>query len=390
MITSPTPAPQGAPHIALVAGEVSGDILGAGLIEALKYRYPNATFSGIAGPLMQAQGCQALFEMNELAVMGIVEVLGKLPRILQIRRQLLSHYQDNPPDIFVGIDAPDFNLTVEDKLHQKGIKTIHYVSPSVWAWKQKRVFKIKRACNLLLAFLPFEKAFYDRFDVPCEFVGHTMADAIELETPKLPARQALGIEAVSGPLLALLPGSRKAEVELLSPVFLQAAKQLHQQVPGLQLVVPLVNAERRAQFESILAEVAPELPITLVDGQARTVMASADLILLASGTAALEAMLVNRPMVVGYKVKPFTYWIAKRMVKTKFVSLPNLLADAPLVAECLQDECTPERLCTELLKLLSPQANEVTKQFTELHRQIRCDADQKAAEAVSRVMQHGI
>jgi lipid-A-disaccharide synthase len=387
--SGPLNAPEKALHIALVAGEVSGDILGAGLIKSLKVRYPNATFSGIAGPLMQEQGCEALFDMNELAVMGIVEVLGKLGRILSIRRQLLVHYQSNPPDIFIGIDAPDFNLTVEDKLHQAGIKTVHYVSPSVWAWKQKRVFKIKRACDLLLAFLPFEKAFYDRFDVPCEFVGHTMADAIDLDTPQAPAREALGI-AAGGPVLAILPGSRKAEVELLTPTFLAAAQLVADKTPGLRLVVPLVNAERRAQFEAILADVAPKLDVLLVDGQARAVMACADLILLASGTAALEAMLVNRPMVVGYKVKPLTYWIAKRLVKTKYVSLPNLLADAPLVAECLQDECTPERLSHELLSLLASDVQGLRDQFTQLHRSIRCGADHKAALAVARVLEHGI
>ncbi|MFM2482449.1 lipid-A-disaccharide synthase [Celerinatantimonas sp. YJH-8] len=373
-------------HIALVAGEVSGDILGAGLIKQLRQLYPHAQFSGIAGPLMQAQGCEAIFDMDELSVMGIVEVLEKLPRILKVRRQLLQQLSARPPDVFIGIDAPDFNLGVEDKLHRQGIKTVHYVSPSVWAWKQKRVFKIKRACNLLLAFLPFEKAFYDKFDVPCEFVGHTMADAIDLDVAKTPARQQLAIEP-KGPLLAMLPGSRKAEVELLSEPFIGAVNLLSKSIPDLEVIVPLVNAKRRAQFEALLSQYHCQVPVHLVDGQARAVMAASDAILLASGTAALEAMLVNRPMVVGYRLKPLTYWLAKRLVKTPYVSLPNLLAGEPLVRECIQDECTPEVLAKALKPLLTDEQSVLLTRFKALHQQIRCGADKRAAAAIQKVIE---
>lgn len=372
--------------IALVAGEVSGDILGAGLIKELKKIYPDAHFCGIAGSQMQAIGCEAFFDMEELAVMGIVEVLEKLPRILNVRRQLIKRLKALNPDVFIGIDAPDFNLGVEDKLHTAGIKTVHYVSPSVWAWKQKRVFKIKRACDLLLAFLPFEKAFYEHFDVPCEFVGHTMADAIDLDVAKEPARQALEINP-QGPLLAILPGSRKAEIELLSIPFLQAVQELSTKIDSLEVIVPMVSSARRAQFESLLQSQRVNLPIRIVDGNARQVMAASDVILLASGTAALEAMLVNRPMVVGYKLKPFTYWIAKRLVKTDYISLPNLLAEEPLVKECIQDECNAKVLSEALYPLLVNDQSALRARFRQLHEQIRCQADHKAAMAIKRVIE---
>jgi len=379
-------------RIGIIAGEVSGDILGAGLIRALRRQYENIQIEGIAGPRMVTEGANALFDMEELAVMGFAEVISRLPRILSVRRQIVNHFLANPPDLFVGIDAPDFNLGVELKLKQAGIPTIHYVSPSVWAWKQKRIFKIANATNLVLAFLPFEKAFYDRFHVPCRFVGHTLADAIPLHSSKMEARRTLGVPE-QGRYLALLPGSRHAEVELLTPVFLEAARRLREQLPELQLLVPMVNVRRRQQFEQLQALHGTELPVHITDGQAREVMAASDAILLASGTAALEAMLVKRPMVVGYKLKSLTWWIAKRMVKTPYVSLPNLLADAPLVPELLQDACTGERLADALLPLLSEPQTALLETFGRLHRQIRCDADNQAAAAVLQLIDernHGI
>nr|WP_314420975.1 lipid-A-disaccharide synthase [uncultured Erwinia sp.] len=369
--------------IALVAGETSGDILGAGLIRALKEKHPDARFVGVAGPLMQAEGCEAWYEMEELAVMGIVEVLGRLRRILHIRRDLTARFTELKPDVFVGIDAPDFNITLEERLKQRGIRTIHYVSPSVWAWRQKRVFKIGRATDLVLAFLPFEKAFYDRFNVPCRFIGHTMADAMPIEPDKLAARQELGI-APDALCLALLPGSRNAEVEMLSADFLRTAMLLRQKYPQLEVVVPLVNPRRREQFEKIKAEIAPDLTMHLLDGKGRIAMVASDAALLASGTAALECMLAKCPMVVGYRMKPFTFWLAKRLVKTDYVSLPNLLAGRELVKELLQDECEPQKLAAALEPLLfnGEARQQLLATFAELHHQIRWNADEQAAAAV--------
>ncbi len=374
--------------IALVAGETSGDILGAGLIRALKARHPDARFVGVAGPLMQAEGCEAWYEMEELAVMGIVEVLGRLRRLLHIRADLTRRFTELQPDVFVGIDAPDFNLTLEGNLKKQGIRTIHYVSPSVWAWRQKRVFKIGRATDLVLAFLPFEKAFYDRFNVPCRFIGHTMADAMPLDPDKNAARATLGISP-EVKCLALLPGSRGAEVEMLSADFLRTAQLLRQRFPDLEIVVPLVNARRREQFEKIKAEIAPELTVHLLDGMGREAMVASDAALLASGTAALECMLAKCPMVVGYRMKPFTFWLAKRLVKTDYVSLPNLLAGRELVKELLQEECEPVALAAALEPLLADgaQSHLMHDTFRVLHEQIRCNADVQAADAVLELAQ---
>jgi lipid-A-disaccharide synthase len=369
--------------IALVAGETSGDILGAGLIRALKAKHPDTRFVGVAGPRMQAEGCEAWYEMEELAVMGIVEVLGRLPRLIKIGGDLTRRFTALKPDVFVGIDAPDFNITLEGRLKRQGIRTIHYVSPSVWAWRQKRVFKIGRNTNMVLAFLPFEKAFYDRFNVPCRFIGHTMADAMPLQPDKQAARRTLGI-AEDAHCLALLPGSRGAEVEMLSADFLRTAQILRQTWPDLEIVVPLVNAKRREQFEQIKAQVAPELTMHLLDGHGREAMVASDAALLASGTAALECMLAKCPMVVGYRMKPVTFWLAERLVKTDYVSLPNLLAGRELVKELLQDECQPEKLAAALKPLLMPGETRkaLLDTFTELHQQIRWNADEQAAQAV--------
>ncbi len=369
--------------IGLIAGETSGDILGAGLIRALKAKVPNVRFVGVAGPLMQSEGCEAWYEMEELAVMGVVEVLERLPRLLKIRKDLTTRFTELKPDVFVGIDAPDFNITLEGRLKQRGIRTIHYVSPSVWAWRQKRVFKIGKATDMVLAFLPFEKVFYDKFNVPCRFIGHTMADAMPLQPNKAAARELLGIspEAVC---LALLPGSRHSEVEMLSADFLKTAQLLQRRIPNLHIFVPLVNAKRREQFERIKQEVAPELNVHLVDGKAREIMIASDAALLASGTAALECMLAKCPMVVGYRMKPLTFWLAKRLVKTPYVSLPNLLSGEELVKELLQEKCQPQKLADELLPLLQGSEKvEILKQtFLRLHESIRCNADEQAAQAV--------
>lgn len=384
------------PTIAIIAGEVSGDILGAGLIHALKARYPHAKFIGIGGERMIAEGFETLFDMEELSVMGLVEVLKHLPRLLNIRRSIIEQLSALKPDIFIGIDAPDFNLDVELKLKQQGIKTIHYVSPSVWAWRQKRVYKIAAATNLVLAFLPFEKAFYDRFNVPCRFIGHTMADAIPLKPNRDDACQLLNLDPAQR-YVAMLVGSRGSEVEFLSEPFLQTAQLLHQRYPDVKFLVPLINQKRRQQFEQIKQRVAPELDMILLDGNARAAMITAEATLLASGTAALEAMLCKSPMVVGYRMKPFTYFLAKRLVKTKYVSLPNLLADEMLVPELIQEDCNPTNLAEKLTLYLSEDKSAVQnrhvllQRFAELHQRIQCNADQQAAQAVIDLLEssHG-
>ncbi len=369
--------------IGIVAGELSGDILGAGLIHALREHYPNARFIGIAGPKMMAAGCETLFDMEELAVMGLVEVLGRLPRLLKIRKQLVEQFIANKPDIYIGIDAPDFNLRVEKPLKAAGIKTVQYVSPSVWAWRQKRIFKIAEATNLVLSLLPFEKAFYDKHEVPCTFVGHTLADEIPLDVDVSAARAQLGLKD-SDTVLALLPGSRGSEVSQLSETYLLTAKALADKIPNLKILVPLVNEKRKAQFQAIQAQVAPELRTILLDGQSSLAMTVATAVLLASGTATLEAMLYKKPMVVGYKLKPLSYWVFNTFFtfNIKHFSLPNLLADEALVEEFLQQDCNPDALTDALLPLLKGDNSALIQRFYDIHQNIRRDASKQAAQAV--------
>ncbi|EGR2496075.1 lipid-A-disaccharide synthase [Vibrio cholerae] len=373
-------------RIGIVVGELSGDTLGEGFIKAIRARYPDAEFVGIGGPKMNALGCQSLFDMEELAVMGLVEVLGRLPRLLKVKAELVKYFTSNPPDVFVGIDAPDFNLRLELSLKQAGIKTVHYVSPSVWAWRQNRIHGIAAATHLVLAFLPFEKAFYDKFNVPCEFIGHTLADSIPLVSDKLAARQLLGLDEQRR-WLAVLPGSRGSEMKMLAEPFIATCQKLQARYPDLGFVVALVNAKRRAQFEQAWQQVAPELNFVLVDDTARNVITAADAVMLASGTVALECMLLKRPMVVGYRVNAFTAFLAKRLLKTPYVSLPNILAGEELVKELLQEHCTVDNLYHEVSRLLESDNQALMDKFTEMHQWIRKDADQQAAQAVLHLIQ---
>ncbi|RBM89829.1 lipid-A-disaccharide synthase [Vibrio paracholerae] len=373
-------------RIGIVVGELSGDTLGEGFIKAIRARYPDAEFVGIGGPKMNALGCQSLFDMEELAVMGLVEVLGRLPRLLKVKAELVKYFTANPPDVFVGIDAPDFNLRLELSLKQAGIKTVHYVSPSVWAWRQNRIHGIAAATHLVLAFLPFEKAFYDKFNVPCEFIGHTLADSIPLASDKLAARQLLGLDEQRR-WLAVLPGSRGSEMKMLAEPFIATCQKLQARYPDLGFVVALVNAKRRAQFEQAWQQVAPELNFVLVDDTARNVITAADAVMLASGTVALECMLLKRPMVVGYRVNAFTAFWAKRLLKTPYVSLPNILAGEELVKELLQEHCTVDNLYHEVSRLLESDNQALMDKFTEMHQWIRKDADQQAAQAVLNLIQ---
>lgn len=364
-------------RIALVAGEASGDILGAGLMRALKARHPAVEFIGVGGPLMQAEGLSPYFPMERLSVMGLVEVLGRLRELLARRKKLVADLIAAKPDVFIGIDAPDFNLNIELKLRQAGIKTVHYVSPSVWAWRQKRVLKIREGCDLMLTLFPFEARFYEEKGVPVRFVGHTLADAIPLEADRAAARAELGLP--DGPLVALMPGSRGGEVGRLGALFLDTAQRLRALRPGVRFVMPCASAQRRAQLEELLA--GRDLPLTLLDGQSHLALAACDAVLIASGTATLEALLYKRPMVVAYRLAPLTFWILKRMVKSPYISLPNLLAQRLLVPELLQDDATVEALAQTLSPLIEG-GEEQTRGFDEIHRTLRLDASNQAADAV--------
>lgn len=367
-------------RVAIIVGEHSGDILAAGVMKAMLEQRSDIQFFGIGGPRMQALGFDAWFDMEELAVMGLVEVLGRLPRLLSVRKQLLARLLADPPDLVLGVDAPDFNLPVEHRLKQAGLTTVHYVSPSVWAWRQKRIHKIAAATDLVLALLPFEKAFYDKHQVPCRFVGHTLADQMPLVPEKAAARQALGLS--DAPLLALMPGSRSNEIKLLAPEFLQAARRLKMQQPELQIVCAMVTEQKAVIFEQLHQQHAADLELTVVIGQSRQLLCAADAVFIASGTATLEAMLAKCPMVVAYKMNALTYQLAKRLVKIDYFSLPNLLANAPLVPELLQAEVTADNLVQAMLPLLNEQGDALRQQFTELHQQLACNASQQAAEAL--------
>ncbi len=364
-------------RIALVAGEASGDILGAGLMRALKAQHPAVEFIGVGGPLMQAEGLASYFPMERLSVMGLVEVLGRLRELLARRKLLIQTLIEEKPDVFIGIDAPDFTLNIELKLRQAGIKTVHYVSPSVWAWRQKRVLKIREGCDLMLTLLPFEARFYEEQGVPVRFVGHTLADTIPLQADRAAARAELGLP--DGPLVALMPGSRGGEVGRLASLFFDAAERLQALKPGVRFVLPCASPQRRAQIETLL--VGRNLPLTLLDGQSHLALAACDAVLIASGTATLEALLYKRPMVVAYRLAPLTFWILKRMVKSPYISLPNLLAQRLLVPELLQDDATPEALAQTLLPLIDG-GEEQTRGFDDIHRTLRRDASNQAADAV--------
>ncbi|HXR00181.1 MAG TPA: lipid-A-disaccharide synthase [Pseudomonas sp.] len=364
-------------RIALVAGEASGDILGSGLMRAIKVHHPDAQFIGVGGPLMEAEGMQSYFPMERLSVMGLVEVLGRLKELLARRKLLIQTLIDEKPDVFIGIDAPDFTLNIELKLRQAGIKTVHYVSPSVWAWRQKRVLKIRQGCDLMLTLLPFEARFYEEKGVPVRFVGHPLADTIPLDADRVGARAELGLG--EGPVVALMPGSRGGEVGRLGALFFDAAERLLALRPEVRFVLPCASPQRRAQIELLLE--GRKLPLTLLDGRSHVALAACDAVLIASGTATLEALLYKRPMVVAYRLAPLTYWILKRMVKSPYVSLPNLLAQRLLVPELLQDAATAQALADTLLPLLDNGA-EQTAGFDAIHRTLRRDASNQAADAV--------
>ncbi|QBY05541.1 lipid-A-disaccharide synthase [Thalassotalea sp. HSM 43] len=374
-----------APVFAIIVGEHSGDTLGAGLMQSLLNRFPDAKFVGIGGPKMEKLGFESLFAMEELAVMGIVEVLGRLRRLLQVRKELVQYFVNNRPDVFIGIDAPDFNLGLELRLKQQGIKTVHYVSPSVWAWREKRIFKIDKATDMVLSLLPFEKEFYDKHQVACTFVGHPLADQIPMHSSRSDARAELGLDQ-QATYLAIMPGSRGSELNMLLADFLDTARILKAKYPELKFVAPVINDIREQQFNEIWQQHAPELDISVVVNQTDTVMASANCLLTASGTVTLEGALIKRPMVVAYKFNWLTAIIGRIMVKLEWFSLPNLLAKKSLLPELLQEQVTPDNLAKEVEPLLFEEQQTLIDEFTHIHQTLKQNASEKAADAVVALM----
>jgi len=374
-------------RVYLVAGELSGDILGAGLMRELKARHPDVEFRGIGGPRMQAEGMESRFPLETLAVMGLVEVLKHLPELIRVRRTLKAEALAWQPDIMLGIDAPDFNLGLERQLREAGMTTAHYVSPSVWAWRQGRVKGIAKSVDGMLTLLPFEAAFYREHRVPVAFVGHPLADEMPLQNDRVATRQALEL-APDSHVLALLPGSRANEIRFLGDTFLNAAEQLCQRHPTLQVVIPAATSDRCREISALLTKYPLLMERTaLLDGQAREAMVASDVVLLASGTAALEAMLCHRSMLVAYKMAPATHWLAKRMVKTQWVSLPNLIAQETLVPELIQDAASPEAIADQLSAMLSDAAGRhaLEARFAEMHATLQRNASRRAAEAISQL-----
>lgn len=385
--------PAAMPVIALVAGEASGDLLGAALVERLRGIWPGATFVGVGGARMRAAGVDAWWDTQELAVMGLFEVLRHLPRLLKIRRELARRLLALRPDVLVGIDAPDFNLGLEIKLRRASIRTIHYVSPTVWAWRQQRVRKVARAADLVLCLFPFEPAFYAGHGVAAAYVGHPMADQIDLaDDPawqQVEARADLGLSPADT-TVALLPGSRASEVELLAAPMIDAGRRLRQRLPGVQFVAAMANERVAATFEAAMT--AAGFPhIALVQDRPRQVMAAADVVLCASGTATLETMLVNRPLVMAYRLARPTYLMAKhlRLIRPQLFALPNILAGERLVPELIQQDASGENLAEEAMHWLeNPQrVAALRERFRELHLQLRCDASGRAAAAVAGMLE---
>jgi lipid-A-disaccharide synthase len=377
---------QGGLRVGLIAGEPSGDLLGAGLVREIRRYYPDASFYGIAGPAMLAEGVTSWVPMERLSVMGIVEVLRHLPELLRIRRRVTRGFEGLRPDVVIGIDSPDFTLGVERRLRAAGIRTVHYVSPSVWAWRAGRIDGIGKAAELVLCLLPFEPELYAAHGIPAVFVGHPMADAIPITPDRAASRAALGIVAAEGEVIALLPGSRMGEVERLGAEFAAAAARLAARRPGVRFIAAMASAPIRARFSAQLASVAPGVEVELFDGRSREVMAAADLVVLASGTATLEAALLKRPMVVAYRVSAFSARLIETLglMKTSYFALPNVLAGEALVPELIQDAATPERIEAAVSALLAdgPRQARLRACFAVQHELLRQNADRRAAEAV--------
>jgi lipid-A-disaccharide synthase len=391
-LTSPE-SPVPSPVFALVAGEDSGDLLGAELIEALHATHPGAEFVGVGGPRMRAAGLDAWHDISELSVMGLAEVLRHLPRLLRLRKSLALRLAALKPDVFVGIDAPDFNFGLEGKMKRAGLPTVHYVSPSIWAWREDRAEKIGRSADSVLCLFPMEPPLYAKHGVNARFVGHPLADRFPLVPDREAARRELGIDA-RAPVLAVLPGSRASEIHRLGAIFLDAATRVAAEIPGLQIVVPAANAKCRAELESLLGKSGIGSAL-LLEGHAHRAMVAADVVLLASGTAALEAMLAKRPMVVGYRIAPLTHALVKGlgMLKTNVYALPNVLAGKTLVPELMQHDCTPEKLAGAVIDLFrdAHRRDELTHEFERLHLALHKGggAAASAARAIDQLVATG-
>jgi lipid-A-disaccharide synthase len=373
-------------RFALVAGEASGDILGAALIRGLRARYPDATFYGVAGPRMREAGCEAIESIDALSIMGLVEVLKHLPRLLKLRRELVERFTKDRPDAFIGIDAPDFNLRVEKNLRDRGIRTVHVVSPTIWAWRPERIHGIAKAVELMLCLYPFEPALYEQHGVKAACIGHPLADELDDTVEASVARAELGLDE-AGPVLAVLPGSRGSELRYLAEPFAAAAAWLHPHMPDLHCVVPIARPDLKPLFEQAVAR-HPGPRWTLLDGQSRRAMQAADAVLLASGTATLECLLLGRPMVVGYKTSAFTEWLVLKLIKIPHVSLPNILCADRVVPELLGRQATPERLGQEVGQLLRhPVLRELqVERFAAVRHELRRDAGGLAAAAIGSLL----
>lgn len=378
-------------RVAMVAGEASGDILGARSIAALRDRFGEIEVTGIGGPLMQAEGMQSLFPMERLSVMGFVDPLLRLPELLRIRRDLFHHFHRQPPDFFLGIDAPDFNLGLARRLRREGVATAHLVSPSIWAWRAGRIRRIAEAVDLMLCLFPFEVPLYQRAGVAARCVGHPLAQSL---TPadgmrRSALRQELGIPA-GAPVLGLLPGSRASEVAQIGPVFLQAAQRLCRDLPMLKVLVAASDAARLAQIRAFLPDAAT-VPVSLLEGRSRDVMSVADALLVASGTATLEAALLDAPMVVGYRMQPLSWGLVSRLVRTPYAALPNILSGRAVVPECIQGAMTPDALAARLLPLFAPGGGQAQRAaFAEIRASLAVDFASAFTQAVQeRLLQRG-
>ena len=378
-------------RIGIVVGEASGDLLAAGLCKEFKRRQIPFSLIGIAGPELLQLGVQSLFPMERLSVMGLGEILKQLPQLLRTRRELTEYFIQHPPDVFIGVDAPEFNLDLEKTLKRQGIRTIHYVSPSVWAWRRWRLRKIAKAVDVMLCLFPFEKSFYTDHQIPAQFVGHPSADEIPLTIDKLAARKALDFSETAT-IIAILPGSRHNEINYLGEVFLKTAQRCYEQNPKLIFVVAMLNKERERQFLQLAKQITPNLPLQLICGRSRQVMAAADVVLLASGTATLEAMLLKKPMIVAYKMSKLSYWMAKLLIKVDYIALPNLLAKKQLVPEFIQKKANVENLSQAIFFYLNNPdfVSKLKKEFLVLHQQLRRHASQQVVDAVLKILSNHV